>query len=316
MPTRPAISIILPTYNRAALLPRAIQSVIDQTYPHWELIIWDDGSTDDTAGVVKAFNDNRIRYYHDTNHGAAYARNHALEQASAEIIAFLDSDDTWQPEKLAIQMAALQKYPQIELMFSDFLNCNLEKKLEREAFEENQNAIKLLQTRQLDEHIHLITSRLLDALAYENMIATDTVVIRRSVIQNYGVFNEELRNSEDFELWWRLGLAGVCMAYDTRLLLNRYKPAGSLSSASLLSHQNRIKALDACKEHALAAGKTAEAHRLRKQYRNTWHNLVTAYSVEKQPGKMLNAFIQSLKYGFRPGSVRLLIHGCLRLMAK
>lgn len=131
------ISIILPTYNRASLLLRAVQSVIDQTYPHWELIIWDDGSTDDTAVVVKAFNDNRIRYYHDANHGAAYARNRAIAQANGEIIAFLDSDDVWHPEKLGIQVTVLEQCPEIEMIFSNFFNRNLVSNLERAAFDEN-----------------------------------------------------------------------------------------------------------------------------------------------------------------------------------
>src|SRR3989304_3408450 len=116
----PIISVILPTYNRAKLLQRAINSVLAQTYPYWELIVWDDGSTDTTREIVSSYKDDRIKYFSDINHGVAYARNRAVEVSTGKNLAFLDSDDEWIDGKLAVQVDILNTYSQIEVLFSDF----------------------------------------------------------------------------------------------------------------------------------------------------------------------------------------------------
>ena len=104
------VSIIMPSWNTGRLIAESIQSVIDQTYPNWELLIVDDCSTDNTDEVVEKFHDERIRYFHnERNSGAALTRNHALQKARGEWIAFLDSDDLWMPEKLEHQLNFMQE---------------------------------------------------------------------------------------------------------------------------------------------------------------------------------------------------------------
>ena len=93
-------SIIIPTYNRADLIRKAIQSVIDQTYPHWELIIVDDGSTDHTKEVVESYQNDQILYFWIENHRESYARNYGYDRCSGDFIRFLDSDDYLLPEYL------------------------------------------------------------------------------------------------------------------------------------------------------------------------------------------------------------------------
>jgi len=106
----PKVSVILPTYNRASFIGRAIQSVLNQTYRDFELIIVDDGSTDDTERVVKSFSDERIYYVkHEVNKGAAAARNTGLKMARGEFIAFQDSDDEWLPYKLQKQVEVFER---------------------------------------------------------------------------------------------------------------------------------------------------------------------------------------------------------------
>ncbi len=106
----PLVSVVLPTYNRAAFLPRAIGSVLAQTHRNLELIVADDGSTDNTEAVVAGIGDARVRYLRcPRNGGAAYARNRGLEQARGELIAFQDSDDEWLPHKLERQLQALRE---------------------------------------------------------------------------------------------------------------------------------------------------------------------------------------------------------------
>jgi glycosyltransferase involved in cell wall biosynthesis len=112
------VSIVVPTYNRGHLIGETIQSVIDQSYKNWELIIVDDGSTDDTKKRVDEFNDVRIRYYFISHTGVIGAvRNVGMSHASGNYIAFLDSDDLWLPDKLDYQLSLLRKNPESSFVF-------------------------------------------------------------------------------------------------------------------------------------------------------------------------------------------------------
>jgi glycosyltransferase involved in cell wall biosynthesis len=113
------VSIIVPTYNRADLIGETIQSVIDQTYKNWELIIVDDGSTDDSKNYITKFNDERIVYYAIEHCGIlGKVRNVGISHAKGDYIAFLDSDDLWLPQKLEYQLTLLQQYPtELESLF-------------------------------------------------------------------------------------------------------------------------------------------------------------------------------------------------------
>jgi glycosyltransferase involved in cell wall biosynthesis len=116
----PKVSIIIPTYNRADLLPRAVQSVINQTYKDWELLIVDDGSADNTKEVVEKFakKDPRIKYFYEENKGQGAARNLGIKNAQGEYIAFLDSDDEWLSEKLEKQINFLESHRKYEFCYT------------------------------------------------------------------------------------------------------------------------------------------------------------------------------------------------------
>lgn len=117
---QPVFSIILPTYNRAQLLPTAINSVIGQEYSNWELIVIDDGSTDNTQMVVKKIDDNRIKYYYQENQERSIARNNGVIKANAPYICFLDSDDYYLPNHLSRFFQAIESknWPSDELFVS------------------------------------------------------------------------------------------------------------------------------------------------------------------------------------------------------
>lgn len=106
----PTVSVVIPTYNRAGVLPRAIDSVLNQTVDDLELIIVDDGSTDHTIPVIEAYNDPRVRVVsHESNRGASAARNTGIDNANGQYVAFLDSDDEWKAEKLERQLDLLSE---------------------------------------------------------------------------------------------------------------------------------------------------------------------------------------------------------------
>jgi glycosyltransferase involved in cell wall biosynthesis len=109
---KPNVSVIIPTYNRSHLISRAIQSVLDQTYQDFEIIVSDDASTDNTEEMVKGFNDERIRYFrHSLNKGGGATRNIGIKAARGEYIAFLDDDDEWLGDKLKKQIEAMKDLP-------------------------------------------------------------------------------------------------------------------------------------------------------------------------------------------------------------
>ena len=119
MPEKPLISVIIPTYNRAEIINIPLQSVFNQSYKNLEIIIVDDRSTDNTETVINNINDPRIRYIrHSVNQGGAAARNTGIDTATGKYIAFLDSDDAWVSDKLELQLAQIQKYPNPERVVS------------------------------------------------------------------------------------------------------------------------------------------------------------------------------------------------------
>ena len=124
----PRVSVIMPTYNRAEKLPRSIESVLNQTLEEFELLVVDDGSSDETEAVVTAYDDPRVKYVaHETNHGASAARNTGIDHADGEYIALLDSDDEFEPEKLEKQVDLLESrsddwvaaYCGVDIVFED-----------------------------------------------------------------------------------------------------------------------------------------------------------------------------------------------------
>src|SRR5271156_960674 len=104
---KPKVSVIIPTYNRADKVGKTIESALAQTFTDLEVIVIDDGSSDDTGRVLSEVFGDRIRYFAQTNQGASIARNNGIEAARGEWIAFLDSDDLWEKDKLELQLQAL-----------------------------------------------------------------------------------------------------------------------------------------------------------------------------------------------------------------
>ena len=114
------ISVIIPTYNSQKYISSAVNSVLSQTYKAFELIIVDDGSTDNTGEIVASFDDRRIRYIRQNNSGVAVARNTGIKSSKGEYIAFLDADDIWERDKLAVQIDEISSDDNICMVYSAF----------------------------------------------------------------------------------------------------------------------------------------------------------------------------------------------------
>ena len=180
------VSIIIPTYNRAQLLPRAVHSVLTQTFEDYELIVVDDASTDETRQFLNGMETKIITVFHEKRKGPAGARNSGIARSSAPLIAFLDSDDYWLPEKLEEQVSFFDNNPQA-------VACQTEEIWIRKGRRVNPKNIH----RKPSGHIFEQSLRLC-------LISPSAVMLRREILDKIGWFDEQLPACEDYDLWLRL----------------------------------------------------------------------------------------------------------------
>jgi len=194
----PLVSVIIPTFNRARVVGRAIDSVLRQTYPCVEVIVVDDGSADDTAEVLQAYG-RAIVYVRQDNAGPSAARNRGVRESTGELVAFLDSDDAWLTTKLERQVALLQRA-------SEQVPCCLCNTLMRtpDAKEESSFGIAWLEMRE-PEGLWLNPAAV---LATRFVLFCQAALIRRPFLLQCGGFDERLRLMEDHDLALRLALRG------------------------------------------------------------------------------------------------------------
>lgn len=185
----PNVSVIIPTYNRAHILGRAIRSVLNQTYQDFELIIVDDGSSDSTDEVVKSFDDVRIRYLkHKKNRGGAATRNTGIKAARGKYIAFQDSDDEWLPEKLEKQMKAFEDAPpEVGVVYTGFYRLQDGRK-----------------TYIPSSKINPKEGYIFNSLLKGNFITTQAVLVKRKCFDKARMFDENLPRLQDWELFLRI----------------------------------------------------------------------------------------------------------------
>jgi len=181
------VSVIIPCYNAGRFLPEALKSVYAQTYREWEILLVDDGSTDDTPAVASAQGD-RIRYFRQENRGAAAARNLGIARARGEFIAFLDADDVWLPSKLETQLRLFSRRPEPGLVYSDCYSIN-----------GNGVVTGFYLKRRLSSRRDPAAE-----IFIRDYMPNSTVVVRRSCLDLVGPLDESIVLSEDEDLKIRL----------------------------------------------------------------------------------------------------------------
>lgn len=211
----PRVSVITPTYNCAQFLERAMQSVFAQTYVDYEIIVVDDGSTDETQDLIARW-DGEMHYVYQSNHGLSSARNLGVSKASGEFIAYLDADDMWYPHKLEQQVAFLDNYPECGFVHSDLT-----------VVDENDRVMFpdwIQEARRSAPRGFCVTD-----LLHNCHIQVPTVVERRTCYDRIGGFDERLRRVEDYLHWIQIVLNGHAVGYiDEPLAMYRWR-TGSLS---------------------------------------------------------------------------------------
>lgn len=224
-PNSVTISVVIPAYNSAAHIARAIDSVLAQTRPADEIIVVDDGSTDATAAVVQSFG-NAVRLIAQANAGAAAARNTGIMAAAGDWIAFLDADDEWLPKRLAAQTAILDRYPNLSWVTGNYITCSCNEK-RRAPYILPEKAITMLTEGEVAED-YLATFQC--GLGGH----TDTMLIRKTVLLEVGLSRVGQRKANDIDLWWRIAYQYPRLGYVAEpLAIYHLAIAESISKATV-----------------------------------------------------------------------------------
>jgi glycosyltransferase involved in cell wall biosynthesis len=192
------------TYNYGQYIAPAIQSVVDQSFANWELLIVDDGSTDDTPAVVQSFlSDPRIHYDRQENHGASHARNRGVLQSKAPLIAFLDADDAWLPTKLAKQIELFDADPDLGVAYTGM------------SFMDDRGRVFA------HHSCEMVRGHVLDVAIKRTIPPFSSSMVRREVFDEAGSFDESLPLAIDYEFWLRVAQKHRFDYVDEQLLLYR-----------------------------------------------------------------------------------------------
>jgi GT2 family glycosyltransferase len=264
------VSVVVPTYNRAAIVGQAIESALAQSYANIELIVVDDGSSDETKRVVESYG-SRVRYLFQENAGVTAARNLAMHNARGEFIAFLDSDDRWQPWRIEAQIAALRRYGEAGLVWTDMAAVDragtpvCERYLRvmytahtRVSLEEKMRQVETLASLGLAVPNELAAAPvrigdLFSEILLGNLLHTSTVLVRRAWVEQVGGFDPSfVRAGEDYEFYVRLCSVGPVMFIDAPSTLYCIGSPDQLTRPSMLLEiaRNNLRAIEKWVPHA------------------------------------------------------------------
>lgn len=230
----PLVSIVIPTYNHAHFLGRALQSVLDQTYTKWEVILVDNHSQDNTDEVVQSFAEQRIALLKIHNNGViAASRNMGILAANGEWIAFLDSDDFWYPEKLEIAVNGIQQDASVDVCSTDEMLVD-----------------EVSGTRRLLKYGPYCPDFYKKLLLEGNCLSPSATLVRRDFMNRYGILfreNKEFVTAEDYDLWMRLAQAGAKFKF-IHSVQGEYRIHAVNSSGQIERHSQSV--LNVAKDHA------------------------------------------------------------------
>lgn len=213
----PAISVVAPLYNKALYVGRCLESIRRQTFTDFEVVVVDDGSTDDSAAIAAAFCDVRIRVIRQANGGEGAARNRGIREAKADLIAFVDADDSWEPEFLEAIAALRRDFPAAAWMATGYRRV-MGTAWDREVTIRTSGGrpVRLVQN-------YLVLAKEAD------FVTASSVALKRSVLEEMGGFVEGERNAADLDLWVRVAVR-YPLAYDARVLSVVYTDAAGRMS--------------------------------------------------------------------------------------
>ncbi|MFH1985710.1 MAG: glycosyltransferase [Pseudomonadota bacterium] len=251
------VSVVIPTYNCEKFLQKAINSVLSQTYSNIEIIVVDDGSTDNTKEMVNNIESNILRYYYQDNSGPGSARNHGIEKALGSYISFLDADDYFHPENIEYKINIFENNPNIEWLFSDVVFVDTvgnEICLGSEYFKNDYTSNKFKEKK--------IFKALLES---GNFINTSGIIVRRNCFKNIGMFDENQLLHQDYLQWLRLSYAYPNFIYIKKPLSYMTRRTTSWGNIGVKSFIERLKLYEKIEN---------EFSREVSEIRNSWNKRV------------------------------------------
>jgi len=234
----PTVSVIIPVYNGAAYVRASVMSALAQSYSNVQVVIVNDGSSDDSAGVIAdLLRDPRVVYVEQRNQGVAAARNTGIRASIGELIAFLDQDDLWVPEKLEWQVNRLTGTPDIALVHGNvrFIDAHGQPLHERED--------------RWDADARLASGHCFPVLFDKNRLAILTVCMRRSCFDEVGPFREDIPGVDDYEYWLRLSRRHAFAHLDRPLAFYRLHGSNESVVNWLPQHVKTLQAIDGVFDH-------------------------------------------------------------------
>lgn len=205
------ISVVIPLYNKEKSIISTLQSVCEQTYTDSEILVVDDGSTDKSATAAASYPDTRIRLIHQKNGGVCSARNRGIQEAKGEFVALLDGDDLWDKEYLAEQVKMIADFPKAAMWGINFAETN------------NGQLVRKLATALPDGYRGYVENYFQMMGRISDLFCSSSVVIRKSVFDEVGMFDERIKYAEDTDMWWRIIATHKVAFYDRYMVYYRFE---------------------------------------------------------------------------------------------
>lgn len=283
------VSVIITTYNYAHMLAESIDSVLDQDFDDAELIVVDDGSTDDTADVVARYGD-RVRYVRQEHAGIAVARNTGIAAARGDLIAFQDADDVWAPNTLGLRVSAMERHPELGMVFGDAAVVR-DGEVLFPSFLAEREALRGLSVVREEDDLCVIAESAFPALLRERFIPIPSITIPKRRFEEVGPWDPSAEGVEDYEFYLRLckrfrigyidrvlvtcRIHGANVSCDVGAqngrrieLLRRFENDPDLSLRGKRALRRRISGL--CMESAWHLRRVGDARAARLEYARAW----------------------------------------------
>jgi glycosyltransferase involved in cell wall biosynthesis len=299
------VSVVIPTFNSGRFVTGAVESALAQTRAPDEVIVVDDGSTDDTSTTIARFYQS-VRYIRKENGGVSSARNRGVAEATGDLIGFLDADDVWHPRKLEVQIAALASRQDLGLIGSWTYPWPADRHPDRPLPGEKFDLVEVPE----------------DDLLIRNCLVTSTVLVRKEVLQAAGEFDPKLHGPEDYDLWLRVARLAPIANLDVAVTGYRLGTPGSLSKNAVRMEAGMRLILDKLDAAGVFRGRNLFRRKVRAHYHYLWgymhreagHRLTAAKLVATS--LMLYPLAYSRAYVRYPlGRVRLLLNSIFRRSA-
>ncbi len=286
------ISVIVPTYNNAELVSRAVQSALDQTYANIEVIVVDDGSSDDTRERIQSISDNRVKYIRQDNAGPSVTRNRGILESCGTYIAFLDSDDLWMPGKLEQQYNALRSHTSRDcLVYTDYYSG-----------QSSSEPVKSV----LAEYSKKSSGQVIGNLLAQNFINTSTVFLRKDILARTGLFDPTICGAEDYHLWLRIAVEHDFLYVDEILAFRRFHPQNN--SRWTQSYEGRPEMWLMLKNDKRFANYTKE---IRREYLRRRASLADHYYYDRHEYlKAARLYLEQAVNGKQPGYLAVKVLYC------